>query len=456
MSFEHLLAAPESELLARATTFDDACLETIGAMANSKGGVLLLSSVDEAALQDGLQKISTSTQPAIMPEWETFDADAGHVTALRIHEAPIKPVAVHGRCYQRMGASNYVLSAAEIARLHFESLGKSWDALPHEAAAFDELDNEKVRAFIKQTNEKRRRQLDAYAPITDILERQSLLANGKLTLAALLLFGKHPQRFVPHGRIKAGRFKSETLIVDDQEIAGTLFEQVNAAFAFIQKHLSVRLIITGQPQRDEVWDYPLEAIREALINAVCHRDYSVAVETQIRVYDDHIVIWNPGSLPPNLQLDDLKRRHQSVLRNKLIGTIFYEAGLIEKWGSGTNRIMEECRKYGLADPEWREQQGLMFIMRKDAFTEVYLLDLGLNERQIKAVQHVKKRRRITNQEYQELTEVKKRTASDELRDLEERNIFERVGSTGKGTYYKMRQGVRDKEPTKIMSQSANE
>ncbi|NUO82644.1 hypothetical protein HUU05_21440, partial [candidate division KSB1 bacterium] len=195
MSFEHLLAAPESELLARATTFDDACLETIGAMANSKGGVLLLSSVDEAALQDGSQKISTSTQPAIMPEWETFDADAGHVTALRIHEAPIKPVAVHGRCYQRMGASNYVLSAAEIARLHFESLGKSWDALPHEAAAFDELDNEKVRAFIKQTNEKRRRQLDAYAPITDILERQSLLANGKLTLAALLLFGKHPQRF---------------------------------------------------------------------------------------------------------------------------------------------------------------------------------------------------------------------------------------------------------------------
>ncbi len=438
MSLEHLLNAPESEHLARATIFDDSCLETVSAMANAKGGVLVLSSIDEITLQNGLQKIATNTQPAILPEWELHEHEGARLIMLRIPEAPIKPVAVYGRCYQRRGATNYLLSAAEIARLHFESLGKSWDALPHEAASLDELDENKLRAFIKQTNEKRRRQLDEHAPSTDILAREALLANGKLTLASLLLFAKHPQRFVPHARIKAGRFKSETLIVDDQEIAGNLFEQVNAAFAFIQKHLSVRLIITGQPQREEVWDYPLEALREALINAVCHRDYTVAIETQIRVYDDHIVIWNPGSLPPSLRVEDLKGRHQSVPRNKLISTIFYEAGLIEKWGSGTNRIIEECRKYGLADPEWREQQGLMFIMRKDAFTEDYLLELGLNERQIKAVQHVKKRRRITNQEYQELTEVKKRTASDELRELEERSIFERVGSTGKGTYYKMK------------------
>jgi len=437
--FEHLLAAPEAEQLARANAFDDSCLETICAMANSAGGVLLLSNLaDEAALNDGLQRISTLTQPAILPEWEIHEHEGTRMIALRIQEAPIKPVAVFGRSYQRRGVSNFLLSAAEIARLHFESLGKSWDALPHDSAQFEELDENKVRAFIKQTNEKRRRQLDEHAPMMDILARQALLANGKITLASLLLFAKNPQRFVPHARIKAGRFKSDTLIVDDQEIAGNLFEQVNAAFAFIQKHLSVRLIITGQPQREEVWDYPLEAIREALINAVCHRDYSLAVETQIRVYDDHIVIWNPGALPPSLRLEDLKGRHQSVPRNKLISTIFYEAGLIEKWGSGTNRIIEECRKYGLADPEWREQQGLMFIMRKDAFTEDYLLELGLHERQIKAVAYVKKRRRITNQEYQELTEVKKRTASEELRDLEERRIFERVGSTGKGTHYKLK------------------
>ena len=435
----HLLSAPEEQQLSRAAQFDQACFETIVAMANATGGVLVLTDLsEEAAFENGLQKLSTSTQPAILPEWERHEIDGRHVVVLHIHEAPLKPVTVFGKSLQRRGAMNYVLSAAEIARLHFESLGKSWDALPSELATHDAIDEEKLRAFIKQTNEKRRRQLEVHAASADILERESLLSNGKLTFAALLLFGKNPQRFVPHARIKAGRFKSETLIVDDQELAGTLFEQVHAAFAFIQKHLSVRLVITGQPQREEVWDYPLEALREALINAVCHRDYSSAVETQIRVYDDHIVIWNPGALPSSLRLEDLKGRHHSVPRNKLISTIFYEAGLIEKWGSGTNRIIEECRKYGLADPEWREQQGMMFIMRKDAFTEDHLLELGLHERQIKAVMYVKKRRRITNQEYQELAEVKKRTASEELGDLEQRNIFERVGSTGKGTYYKLK------------------
>jgi ATP-dependent DNA helicase RecG len=200
----------------------------------------------------------------------------------------------------------------------------------------------------------------------------------------------------------------------------------------------VRLVITGQPQREEVWDYPLEAVREALINAVCHRDYAVPAEIQIRIYDDQLIIWNPGSLPPDLQLDDLKRRHRSVLRNKLIGTMFYEAGLVEKWGSGTNRIIEECKKIGLPEPEWREHQGLMLILKQDLFTEDFLHEQGLNERQIKAVGHVKKRRRINNQEYQQLVDVKKRTASEDLRQLEEKNIFERVGSTGKGTYYKLR------------------
>lgn len=221
----HLLTAPEEQQLGRATQFDNPCLETISAMANATGGMLVLTDIaDDAALESGLQKISTATQPAILPEWERHEIDGSRVIALRIHEAPIKPVTVFGKSFQRRGATNYVLSAAEIARLHFESLGKSWDALPQENASRDDVDENRLRAFIKQTNEKRRRQLDVHATSTDILEREALLANGKLTLAALLLFGKNPQRFVPHAKIKAGRFKSETLIVDDQEIAGNLFE----------------------------------------------------------------------------------------------------------------------------------------------------------------------------------------------------------------------------------------
>ena len=445
MMLAELLQAAETAQFARAEKFDQSCLETVCAFANTAGGILLVPVAPEEApqgaeiaVQPWLQQIRSALLPAVHCEWEVQTLQAQDYAVLRIAEAVIKPVALAGRCYQRAGRSNDLLSTAEISRLHLHSLGKSWDALPQDDATVADLELARIETFIKSTNAKRARLPAEPAEYTELLEKYGLLAKGGITHAAVLLFGKNPQRFLPHARIKAGRFKSETLIVDDQEITGTLFQQIDAAFAFIKRHLTVRLVITGQPQREEVWDYPLEAIREALINAVCHRDYSVPVETQIRIYDDQLIIWNPGSLPPDLHLDDLKKRHRSVLRNKLTGAMFYEAGLIEKWGSGTNRMISECKKIGLPEPEWREQQGLMLILKQDSFTEDFLLEQGLNERQIKAVTHVKKRRRITNQEYQQLVEVKKRTASEDLRQLEEKNVFERVGSTGKGTYYKLR------------------
>ncbi|MGH7493747.1 MAG: ATP-binding protein [bacterium] len=448
MKLEELLQAPESAQLASVERWDASGLEAACAFANATGGTLLVPlpaaanddspGAQEALVQPWLQQIRLALQPAVHPEWKIQSAEGRDYLVLHIAEAIIKPVALSGRSYQRLGNSNNLLSSAEIARLHFQSVGKSWDALPHEAATLADVDAALVQGFLRGTREKRAKPAHEQASPAEILEKQGLLHHTQLTNAALLLFAKHPQHFIPYARIKAGRFKSETLIIDDQEITGPLFEQIDAAFAFIKKHLTVRLVITGQPQREEVWDYPLEAVREALINAICHRDYAIPAEIQIRIYDDQLIIWNPGSLPPDLQLDDLKRRHRSVLRNKLIGTMFYEAGLVEKWGSGTNRMIEECKKIGLPEPEWREHQGLMLILKQDSFTEDFLLEQGLNERQIKAVAHVKKRRRITNQEYQKLVEVKKRTASEDLRQLEEKSILERVGSTGKGTYYKLR------------------
>ncbi len=448
MTIEELLHAAESAQFARPERFDQACLETICAFANASGGVMILplpalsiensAGAKEATVHAWLQQIRQSFQPVVHPEWELQQAGGQDYAVLRIAEAIVKPAAIAGRCYQRLGNSNYLLSSAEIARLHFQSLGKSWDALPRGEAALADLDMAAVQAFLQSANAKRARPALARTGLADILEKHGLLINNKVTHAALLLFAADPQHFFPYARIKAGRFKSETLIIDDQEITGSLFAQVEAAFAFIKKHLTVKLVITGQPQREEVWNYPLEAVREALLNAICHRDYAVPAEIQIRIYDEQLIIWNPGSLPPDLQIDDLRRRHRSVLRNKLIGATFYEAGLIEKWGSGTNRIIAECKKIGLPEPEWREQQGLMLILKQDVFTEDFLIEQGLNERQLKAVAHVKKRRRITNQEYQQLVEVKKRTASEDLRQLEEKKILERIGSTGKGTYYRMR------------------
>jgi ATP-dependent DNA helicase RecG len=448
MKLDDLISKPESATLARKANFDAECLEIAAAMATSRGGIILVGitpegqiidvQIDEADLEKWTTQIALATEPSVTAEAEIHRLGEKPVVVLTIPETPIKPVAVRGRCYKRIGNRNHLLTPAEIADLHALTTGHSWDSLSSDAATLDDIDFTKVKKYIETANARRRRNIaESETPLT-VLEKLRLVKNGKLTNACLLLFGKEPQTFFPQAKIKAGRFKTETVIVDDAEFGGALTEQIEAAFAFIQRHLSVRLVITGQPQREEIWEYPLGALREGLINAICHRDYAVAATTQVRIYDDDLLIWNPGSLPLNLRLDDLKRKHQSVLRNALIGSVFYDLGYIEKWGSGTNRILDECKKLYLPEPEWRENQGLMLTFRKDVFTEDNLREMDLSERQIQAVLHVKKNRRISNQQYQELFGVKKRTATEDLHLLEEKGILERVGSTGKGTYYKIK------------------
>jgi ATP-dependent DNA helicase RecG len=448
MNLDDLLQKPESATLARKVEFDDESVEIAAAMATGRGGLILVgitpegeisgANIDEQALEKWATQIVLATEPSVAVDAEILRAGEKRVAVLTISEMPIKPIAVNGRCYKRLGHRNHLLTAAEIAELHALTTGRSWDSLPMESVTFDDLDLSNIAKYIETASARHRRKIDKSESAFTILDKLRLLRNGKITNAAILLFGKEPQVFFPQAKIKAGRFKSETVIVDDAEIGGTLIEQIDAAFAFIQRHLAVKLVITGQPQREEVWEYPLGALREGLINAITHRDYATAAATQVRIYDDNLLIWNPGDLPLNLRLDDLKRKHQSVLRNSLIGAIFYDLGYIERWGSGTNRIVEECRSLHLPDPEWREHQGLMLTFRKDVFTEENLREMDITERQLQAVLHVKKNRRITNQQYQELLGVKKRTASEDLHELEAKGILERVGSTGKGTYYKIK------------------
>jgi ATP-dependent DNA helicase RecG len=332
------------------------------------------------------------------------------------------------------------MTPQEIAHMHLVSTDMSWDSFPAANTSLVDIDIEKVKRYIKKANTAGRRKIDETADPFQILEKLKLVKDGRPTLATIILFGKAPQETLVQATVHCGRFKKETIIIDDKMIHGTAIEQIEEAMDFIRKNTNVRFIITGKPTRDEVWDYPLDALREAVVNAICHRDYADNSDIQLKIHDNRFTIWNPGGLVPGMTIEELYNpNHSSKLRNKLIAQIFYDIELIERYGSGIQRIIDACKNAGLPPPVFEERfGGFLVIFKKDIYTEEYLKGRGLNERQIKAVIYAKEKGRITNKEYQEMYGIKTRQASEDLKDLQDKKIFERVGTTGKGTYYTLK------------------
>ncbi|GAH15758.1 unnamed protein product, partial [marine sediment metagenome] len=155
-----------------------------------------------------------------------------------------------------------------------------------------------------------------------ILEKLELMTDGKLRNGAFLLFGKNPQKYFTNLCVRIGRLKTETTIIDDKWAKGNLFEQFEQTLTILKQHISVRYEIKGI-EREDIWDYPIPALREAMLNALIHRDYfNIANFITIKVYDDHIWFFNPGGLPEGITVEQLKRPHQSYLRNPLIAKVF--------------------------------------------------------------------------------------------------------------------------------------
>jgi len=275
-----------------------------------------------------------------------------------------------------------------------------------------------------------------------------LITQGQPTWAAILLFSKETNKFISQAAIHCGRFKERTIVIDDRMVIGTVFEQIDEAMDFIRKNINVEFVMTGKPQRDQIWDYPLEALREALINAVCHRDYTIFSNIEVRIYDDKLIIRSPGFLPYGITLEELYKPHSSTLRNKGLAEVLYDTELIERWGSGIEKIQQHCLDAGLPEPTFEEYQGFQVVFRKDVYDEEYFRSLNLNQRQIKAVMYVKEKGQITNKEYQEICATSNRTASRDLAHLVSLGFLEQIGITGKGTVYILSRHKGAKDATK--------
>ena len=203
---------------------------------------------------------------------------------------------------------------------------------------------------------------------------------------------------------------------------------------------AIRLPVIQQEHTAQVkrpYEIPVFAIHEAIVNAVSHRDYNTTAGVQVMVFTDRLEIWNSGSLPKQLSLDDLKKPHTSYPNNPLLAGVLYLADYIQKAGSGILEMVKQCRKQGLPEPDFKSIRGLEFrtILARDVLTESVLEKLGLNERQLKAVKYVKEKERISTGEYRDMTKTSESTALRELRQLTKLGVLEKVGTSGRAAHY---------------------
>jgi len=327
---------------------------------------------------------------------------------------------------------------------HLERIGElrtlPFDASACPKASMDDISLDKIAWFLETAKRERNYALSAKTKRKKALAHLNLLDNGQPTHAAILLFGSNPQRFLPTSEAKCLHFHGTEVrkpIPSYQIFKGTVFELVDQAVDFVMSKVA-RSVGTREhtTQAPVEYELPGQAVAEAIVNAVAHRDYSDNASVQVMLFADRLEIWNPGELPPALTPQLLRVPHASIPRNPLLAEPLYLVRYIEKAGTGTLDMIACCREASLPEPDFeqRASQWVVTIWR-DWLTDEVLSGYKLNDRQKQAVKHAKVAGYINNARYRDLTGTSERTAARELRQLTDLRIFAKVGSTGQAAHY---------------------
>ncbi len=302
--------------------------------------------------------------------------------------------------------------------------------------SLDDLDLEEVAQTARAAIASGRLDAAAATDPGDLLDRLGVRANGQILNAAVVVFGKRPLPEYPQCQLRLARFRgvAKTEFLDQRQIQGHALELLRASLEFLRRHLPVAgRVEPGVFERVDEPLFPLLALREALVNAFCHRDYSVAGgAVSVAVLDDRLEIWSDGNLPFGVSVDQLRRDHLSRPRNPLIAEVFYRRGLVERWGRGTQRIIELCLQAGHPEPEFVEQGGAVGIrFIPSGYIAPHRVSHDLTARQRKVLLTLADRETIqfAALRAQVGPDVPERTFRDDLLHLKRLDL---IGSAGRG------------------------
>ncbi|WP_162416153.1 ATP-binding protein [Cyclobacterium roseum] len=435
----------ESQNIEFKVTWRDEYLKWICGFANAYGGTIFIGKDDTGKVVDLkdaknlLEEIPNKVRDTlgILVDVNLHQTDLGKFIEILVEQYPY-PVNYKGQYHYRSGSTKQELKGAALDKFLLQKKGKRWDGVPVPNVSTNDLKKETFDFFRKRAFRSQRIDEESLADSNEHLIENLQLKEGKfLKRASILLFYTNPEKYVTGAYIKIGFFESDSDLRFQDEIHGNLFEQIEKTTELLFTKYIKALISYEGLNRVETYEYPKEAIREALLNAVAHKDYSGGVPIQISVYNDKLMIWNEGQLPENWTVKNLLEKHASRPYNPDIAHALFRSGYIESWGRGTIKIINECKKAGIPEPVFTyDSSDISIEFRKDIYNEKHLQSLDLNVRQVKAVLYVKEKGRITNKQYQDINNTTDRTALRDLETLIELKIIKRIGEK-KGAYYEL-------------------
>lgn len=312
---------------------------------------------------------------------------------------------------------------------------------PAKGGKLSDIAPDRIDWFVAEASAKRKFSFETTPMPKNVLTELGLLDKNRLLYAALMLFGKKPQRFCPAAVVKCSHYHDTAVtrpIPSQQVLGNTLFEQADAAADFVLSRLDRTIGDREETTAaEEKLEIPKEAIREIIVNAIVHRDYDSNASVQIDVFADRVEILNPGGLPDELTVDDLVKEHLSVPVNPFLARPFYLAGYINQLGYGTRNVVKWCQEAGLPDPKFDPaENNFRVTVWRNWFTDDRMKGLNLTERQVKAVQFLKSNLRITNTEYQKLTGVSRATTKRDLDEMVKLGLLKLEGA-GRSAHYRL-------------------
>lgn len=316
-----------------------------------------------------------------------------------------------------------------------------FDASAGDGATLDDLSRRRIDWFLETAGRERGFPLARSTTTESLLTHLSLLDGDRPTNAAVLLFGSAPQRAHRAAQVNCVHCHGTEYrrpFASFQVYGGDLFEQADQARDFvlakINRTVGTRATSITAPA---AYELPPDAVGEAIVNAIAHRDYHSNAAVDVRLFADRLEVWNPGSLPSTLSFELLRRDHPSVPNNPLLAESLYLARYIERVGSGTQMMIDQCREAGLPEPDFELRNGSFVVtLWRDWLTSRSLGGLDLNERQSAVVPLLRQQRRVTNREYQSVTGATRPTAKRDLDDLTRKGVLVLRGS-GRGAYYEV-------------------